>query len=49
MMDRQTAPEKDWKRIRPSQAKKAARPRENRGPQEMDEDELCSLVGSDSE
>ena len=51
MMDMQTEPGKEWKRIRPCQARRAARPRENRGPQEMDEDELRSLVGegSDSE
>ena len=49
MMDMQTGQGEDWKRIRPSQAKKAARPRESRGPKEIDEDELRSLVGSDSE
>ena len=40
----QLTAKKPWKRIRPAQAKLVARPRESRGPEKIDSEELQALV-----
>ena len=48
-MDVQTEKEGDWKRIRPGQAYKHLAARKKAGPDEMNDDEIASLLGDASE